>query len=283
MMWSAAFGRPRAAQAYMDTFTGKTVLITGASTGIGRALALRLARQGAQLALNARDEQRLAEAAGQCTGHGAAVLAVPGDVARPEDCRRCVTLTVQRFDKLDVLVNNAGLTMWSRFDALTDLGALSRVLAVNYLGAAYMTAAALPHLRESRGLLVAVASIAGLTGVPERTGYAASKHAMVGFFESLRIELRGTGVDVTIVAPDFVVSELHRGALGPDGRPLGASPMDEPRIMSSEECARLIARAMRKRQRLLITSRRGRLVRWARLVAPGLVDSLAARAIRLRR
>jgi len=173
--------------------------------------------------------------------------------------------------------------MWARFDELTDLAGLERLLAVNYLGAARVTAAALPHLKTSRGLIVAVASIAGLTGVPERTGYAASKHAMVGFFESLRIELRGSGVGVTIVAPDFVVSELHKAALGPDGRPLGVSPMDEPHIMTSEECGYLVARAMRRRQRLLITSRRGRLGRWARLIAPALVDRLAARAIRLRR
>jgi short-subunit dehydrogenase len=175
------------------------------------------------------------------------------------------------------------MTMWARFDALADLAPLERLLAVNYLGAAHMTAAALPYLKNSRGLIVAVASIAGLTGVPERTGYAASKHAMVGFFESLRIELRGSGVDVTIVAPDFVKSELHKGALGADGRPLGSTPMDEPHIMTSERCAQLIAGAMSRRQRLLITSRRGRLGRWARLVAPALVDRIAARAIRLRR
>jgi len=107
--------------------------------------------------------------------------------------------------------------------------------------------------------------------------------AMVGFFESLRIELRGSGVDVTIVAPDFVRSELHKGALGADGRPLGSTPMDEPHIMTSEQCAHLIVGAIAKRQRLLITSRRGRLGRWARLVAPALVDRIAARAIRLRR
>jgi short-subunit dehydrogenase len=146
-----------------------------------------------------------------------------------------------------------------------------------------MTAAALPYLKNSRGLLVAVASIAGLTGVPERTGYAASKHAMVGFFESLRIELKGSGVDVTIVAPDFVKSERHKAALGADGRPLGKTPMDEPSIMTSEQCAALILRAMGRRQRLLITSGRGRLGRWARLVAPALVDRIAERAIRLRR
>ncbi len=190
---------------------------------------------------------------------------------------------VERFGGIDVLVNNAGVTMWARFDAVSDFSVYERLLAVNYLGAVYMTAAALPHLKASRGLIVAVASIAGLTGVPERTGYAASKHAMVGFFESLRIELTGSGVDVTLVAPDFVVSEIHRRATGPDGRPLGATPMQEARLMSAARCAQLIARAMRRRQRLLITSARGRLVRWARLLVPRRVDALAARAIRERR
>jgi NAD(P)-dependent dehydrogenase (short-subunit alcohol dehydrogenase family) len=267
----------------MQTLAGKTVLITGASTGIGRALALALARAGAQLALTARDPGRLEAAARDCAALGATVLAVPGDVTRIADCRASVARTLERFGRLDALVNNAGLTLWSRFDALTELAVLERVLAVNYLGAAWMTAASLAALKESRGLIVAVASVAGLTGVPERTGYAAAKHAMVGFFESLRIELAECGVGVTIIAPDFVVSELHKGALGPDGRALGVSPMDEAHIMTSEQCARLIAGAMRRRQRLLITSGRGRLARWARLVAPALVDAMAARAIRLRR
>ncbi|MGH8133279.1 MAG: SDR family oxidoreductase [Steroidobacteraceae bacterium] len=267
----------------MNTFTGKTVLITGASSGIGRALALQLAHPGGQLALNGRDAAQLADAVRECTARGAAALALPADVSRPEDCRLAVTRTLERFGRLDALVNNAGITMWSRFDALEDFAVFGRLLAVNYLGAVHMTAAALPHLKKSRGLIVAVASIAGLTGVPERTAYAASKHAMVGFFESLRIELRGSGVDVTIVAPDFVVSGLHRRALGPDGRPLVETPMQEALIMSSEGCARLIARAMRRRQRLLITSARGRFGRWARLVAPALVDAVAARAIRTRR
>jgi short-subunit dehydrogenase len=193
-----------------------------------------------------------------------------------------VARTLERFGTLDVLVNNAGITMWSRFDEIRDLGVFTRLLAVNYLGAVYTTAAALPHLKASGGLIVAVASIAGLTGVPERTAYAGSKHAMVGFFESLRIELAGSGVGVTIVAPDFVVSEIHRRALGPDGAPLGETPMQETRIMSAEECARQIAGAMRRRQRLLVTSARGRLGRWARLIVPAMVDRIAARAIRER-
>jgi short-subunit dehydrogenase len=266
----------------MDGFAGRTVLITGASEGIGRALALALAAPGVRLALNARNAARLTDAGDECAARGAEVLTLAADVSRQSQCAQLVAGTVARFGALDVLVNNAGITMWSRFDAIGDLGVFERLLAVNYLSAVYTTAAALPHLKAARGLIVAVASVAGLTGVPERTAYAASKHAMVGFFESLRIELAGSGVDVTIVAPDFVRSALHRRALGPDGTPLGASPMQESRIMTAEECARLIVAAMRRRQRLLITSARGRLGRWARLVAPSLVDRIAARAIRER-
>jgi short-subunit dehydrogenase len=267
----------------MQSFRGKSVLITGASAGIGRALALLLAAERARLALNGRDEARLAQVAAECERAGAEVLCVPGDVAQAHDCAQLVTQTLERFGTLDVLVNNAGITMWSRLDAVSDLATYPRLLAVNYLGAVYTTAAALPYLKSARGLIVAVASVAGLTGVPERTGYAASKHAMVGFFESLRIELQGSGVDVTIVAPDFVVSDLHRRAIGPGGAPLGVSPMQEAHIMTSEACARAMLAAMRRRQRLLITSRRARLARWARLIAPRLVDRLAARAIRERR
>jgi short-subunit dehydrogenase len=264
----------------MESYADKTVLISGASEGIGRALALALAAPGVRLALSARNTARLEEAAQACTARGARVLTLPGDVSLPAHCRALVARTVEHFGSLDVLVNNAGITMWARFDELTEFGVFEQLLAVNYLGAVYLTAAALPHLKRTRGLIVAVASIAGLTGVPERTAYAASKHALVGFCESLRIELRGSGVDLTLVAPDFVASEIHRRALGAHGRPLGDSPMQEERIMSAAECAALIVAAMRRRRRLLITSARGRLVRFGRLIAPALVDALAARAIR---
>ncbi|HUL18717.1 MAG TPA: SDR family oxidoreductase [Steroidobacteraceae bacterium] len=267
----------------MHTFAGKTLLITGASEGIGRALALQLAAEGANLVLLARNAARLEECVRECRARGAQAEALAGDVTRREDCERCVARALQRFGALDALINNAGVTMWARFDAVRDFSVYERLLAVNYLGALYMTAAALAHLKATRGLIVAVASMAGLTGVPERTGYAASKHAMVGFFESLRIELAGSGVDVCIVAPDFVVSQIHRRATGADGRPLGHTPMQEPHIMTAEACARLIVRAMHRRQRLLLTSARGRMARWGRLLVPRLVDRMAARAIRERR
>ncbi len=261
---------------------GQRVILTGASEGIGRALALELARRGARVALAARDAQRLESVANECRAFGAQALGVPTDIASDEDCRWLLTETLRAFGGVDTLVHNAGITMWSRFDALRDLDVFERLMQVNYLAPVRLTALALPHLKQSRGLIVAVASLAGLTGVPERSGYAASKHAMIGFFDSLRIELAGSGVDVSVIAPDFVASEIHKRAIGPDGEPLGASPMMRSRIMTAEVCAARIVRAIERRERLVLMSARGRLGRWLKLLAPGLVDRIAARAIRQR-
>ncbi|HEY7511116.1 MAG TPA: SDR family oxidoreductase [Vicinamibacteria bacterium] len=261
-------------------YAGKVVVVTGASTGIGRELSLQLAGQGPRLVLAARDEARLQQVAEECRVRGAEALVAPTDVSVPDQCRTLVERAVARFEGIDVLVNNAGLSMWSRFDEMQDLSVFETLMRVNYLGAVYPTHFALPELKRRRGQIVAVASLAGLTGVPTRTAYAASKHAMVGFFDSLRVELRGTGVEVTIVAPDFVVSEIHRRSLGPDGQPLGRSPMQESKIMGTAECARMIVRAMERRQRLVLGSWRGKAGRWARLVAPALIDAVAARAVR---
>jgi short-subunit dehydrogenase len=264
----------------MPAFTGKTIVLTGASTGIGRALSLELAGQRPRLVLAARDEPRLREVADGCRARGAEALVVRADVGSETDCRGVVERALEQFGGLDVLVNNAGISMIARFDETQDLSVFERILRVNYLGAVYMTHYALPSLKKSRGLIVAVASLTGLTGVPTRTGYAASKHAMVGFFDSLRIELLGSGVDVTVVAPDFVVSEIHRRSFGPDGRPLGTTPMQESKIMSADECARRIVAAMERRQRLAVLSLRGRLGRVVRLFAPGLIDRIALKAVR---
>ena len=263
----------------MSEFSGRAVLLTGASAGIGRELALRLAGERARLALVARDAARLEEVAEDCRARGGEAVVLPADVAEETACRAMVDRTVAAFGRLDVLLLNAGITMWSRVDEVADLSVFERVVRVNYLAAVWATCAALPHLKASGGQVVVVSSLTGLTGVPTRSGYAASKHALHGFFDSLRIELRGTGVAVTLACPDFVVSEIHRRALGPDGQPLGLSPMREARIMTAEECARRILDAARRRRRLAILSLRGRVGRWVRLVAPGLIDSIAARSI----
>jgi short-subunit dehydrogenase len=264
----------------MSAFGGRVVVVTGASEGIGRAFSRALAPERPRLVLAARNRDRLDSLAAECTAAGAEVLAQTTDVTSAESCRELVAATVARFGALDVLVNNAGGTMWTPFEAVTDLSIFERLMRLNYLGSVYPTFYALPHLRRARGRVVGVASLAGLTGVPERTAYAATKHAVVGFFESLRIELAGSGVSVTIICPDFVLSEIHRRALGADGRALGTSPLAGRKIMTAERCAELMVRSIARRERLLITSPRGRAGRWARLVAPRLVDRIAARAIR---
>jgi len=267
----------------MAAFAGHSIIITGASEGIGRALALALAPQRPRLALAARNHARLDSVAEQCRALGAVVRVQVTDVTDPNACRALIQDTAIEFGAIDVLVLNAGGTMWTRFDRVEDPTIFERIMRLNYLGSVYPTLHALPHLKKSRGRIVAVSSVAGLIGVPERTAYAASKHAVTGFFDSLRIEVQDTGVTVTLVHPDFVISEIHRRALGPDGRPLGENPMAGSRVMSAERCARLIVRAIERRDRALITSARGRLGRWLRLVAPLAIDRMAANAIRNRR
>lgn len=261
-------------------FQGRTVVVTGASAGIGRAVCLALAPRRPRLVLAARDEPRLNEVAADCRSHGAEALVVPTDVTSQTECQRLVSRTLTQFGGIDALVNNAGTSMRSTFEEVTDLAIYERLIRVNYLSCVYLTSYALPHLRNSRGRIVVVASVAGLTGVPTRTGYCASKHAVIGFFDSLRIELAGTGVSVTVVAPDFVVSEIHERSFAADGSPVGQVTIEQSKAMPTDRCARIIVDAMEKRKRLVITSLRGKLGRVVRPFVPGLIDRVAARAIR---
>ena len=263
----------------INTLTGKVVIITGASEGIGRALAMVMAREGCKLVISARNETRLASLALEIAHYGPAPFVFATDVARPEQCKALIDATVTHYGRLDILINNAGMTMWSRFDELTQLSVLDDIMRVNYLGPAYLTHAALPHLKASEGQVVVVASVAGLTGVPTRSGYAASKHAVIGFFDSLRIELADDNVAVTVVCPDFVVSQIHKRALDGAGKPLGKSPMQEAKILTAEQCAEMMLPVIAMRERLLITSLRGRLGRWLKLISPRLIDKIARRAI----
>jgi short-subunit dehydrogenase len=260
-------------------FKDNVVILTGASSGIGREAALQLAGQGAWLALAARDADRLEQVAAECGRRGGRAIGVKTDVAIESDCRNLIERTVAEYGRLDTLINNAGISMWTPFDQLQDLSILNRIMQVNYLGAAYLTYYALPHLKQTRGRLVAVSSLAGKNGLPTRSGYAASKHAMVGLFDSLRIELAGTGISVTLIYPGFVTSEIRERAYGADGRPLGKSPVRESEVMSAEECARIMIAAIAKRKRDEVMTLRGKLGQWLKLIAPGLVDKAARRAI----
>jgi short-subunit dehydrogenase len=258
---------------------GKVVIITGASKGIGAELARQLAGEGAQLVLAARGLAQLEAVADDCRRRGAKAVTVKADVAVERDCEAIVAGARLAFGRIDALVNNAGMTMWARFEDIADLSILARIMQVNYMGAVYCTRHALPYLRESGGLLVGISSLAGRTGVPTRTGYSAAKHAMAGFFDSLRIELDGSGVAVTMIYPGFVATGIRENATGPDGKPIKVSPVKEGEVMPVGECARRIVRAMRRREREVVMTARGKMGLWLKLLAPSVVDRIAQRAI----
>ena len=264
----------------MGIFQDKVIIVTEASEGIGRSLCLALSPQKLKLVLAARNKDRLTQLKEEVESKGATAVVVPTDVSDEKACKDLIEKTILEFDRLDVLVNNAGRTMWTTLEDMAEPSIIEQLMRVNYFGAAYCTYYALSHLKKSKGRIVGISSLAGLNGVPTRTAYSATKHAMFGFFDSLRIELMGTGVTVSMIAPDFVLSEIHRRAFGKDGKPLGSSPLQEDKVMTADECASRIIKAMEDRDRLAILSFRGKLGRWMKLIAPGLIDQVASKAIR---
>ncbi len=264
-------------------FQDQGIVITGASMGIGRELAIALAARGARLALAARSAEALTETAQLCEAAGGRAIAVPTDVTDPSACEYLIQRTVQTFGCIDCLVNNAALSMIAPFEQVQDLAAFEQVMRVNYLGAVACTYYALPYLKANRGLLVAISSLCGKTGIPTRSAYVASKHALQGFFDTLRIELRETGVAVLVVSPGFVATGIRQRALNHQAQPWGDSPRDESRgTMSIAACVSQIIRGMERRQREVIMTPKGKLIPWGKLIAPDLVDWLAIRVTQFR-
>ena len=264
----------------MSEFKDKVVIITGASEGIGRSLAHEFAPMQARLVLAARNVERLNSLKAEVEAAGGQAIVVPTDVTDEAACKQLIDTTVSTYGQIDVLVCNAGGTMWTPMEAIVDTSIYERLMKLNYLGSVYPCFYALPHLKRTMGRIVGISSVAGLIGVPTRTAYSASKHAMFGFFDSLRIEVQESGITVTMIAPDFVLSEIHRRALGADGKAIGKSPLQESKIMTSQACAQLAVEAIFERKRLLITSRRGKIGRWLKLLMPKKMDAIALKAIR---
>jgi short-subunit dehydrogenase len=261
----------------------RVVVITGASDGIGAEIARQLAaREGAGVALvlAARNAQQLQAVADQCSALGAQALAVPTDVGVQEQCRRLVDAAVERFGRIDVLINNAGRSAHALFEDVADLGWYEELMRVNLWGAIWCTHAALPYLKAARGSIVAVSSLAGLVGVPGRTAYSATKFAMAGFFEALRAELKAAGVSVTIAYPGVVATRIRHRGFNAAGQPLGSSSLKEEGAMSVAECARQIIDATGRRRREVVMTAKGKLGRFMKLIAPGLVERLALAAVK---
>ncbi len=261
------------------SFAGAVVVITGAGGGLGRALALRFAAAGARIAALDRDPTGLDETRSELESHGAECLALTCDVTDAAACSGAVATTVARFGALDVLVANAGMSHRSAF-AETGLDVIRRVMEVNFFGAVNCTAAALPHLLASRGLVIAVSSVAGFTPLVARTGYSASKHALHGFFDSLRAEVEPRGVAVTLVCPSFIATRIGRNAIGGDGLPVRHAQVTVGRPLSAERAAGQIVTAAERGQRLLLLGGTARLAWWLSRVAPGLYVQIMARRMR---
>jgi NAD(P)-dependent dehydrogenase (short-subunit alcohol dehydrogenase family) len=264
--------------ARQPSFAGRTVLVTGAAGGLGRGLALEFAAAGARIVALDRDEAGLDSLRAELEGRGAACLAAPSDVTDAAACERAVAAGFARFGSLDVLVNNAGMSHRSAFER-TDLAVIRQVMEVNFFGAVNCTKAALPALVAARGHVIAVSSVAGYTPLIARTGYAASKHAMHGFFESLRTELAPRGVAVTMVCPSFIATRIDRNALGGDGGPVRHAQVTVGRALTTEAAAARIVAAAPDRPRMLFVGRTARQAWWLSRVAPGLYERIMARRL----
>lgn len=247
----------------------KVVIITGASSGIGKALASHLAAKGAKLVLASRsgtmDEAIL--------NHSNEILVVKTDVSKEEDCRELINQTIKRFGRIDILINNAGISMRALFNEV-DLNVIRQLMDTNFWGTVYCTKFALPWLLKTQGSLVGVSSVAGYKGLPGRTGYSASKFAMQGFLEVVRIENMKKDLHVLIACPGFTASNIRNLALSKDGTAQGETPLDESKLMSADVVADYIIHAIEKRRDRLILTTQGKLTIFLNKFFPKFMDKM---------
>lgn len=262
----------------------KVVIITGASSGIGLATAKEFASKGDCVVLAARNAEKLkstVESLGQQYGQEAELenkkvprfIAVATDVVKEKDCKNLIAKTVEVYGRIDVLVNNAGISMRAMFKDL-DLSVIRNLMDVNFWGTVYCTKYALNYLLKSKGSVVGVISIAGFKGLPARTGYSSSKFAIYGFLDTLRVEHLHDGLHVMIFAPGFTASNIRFTALTADGSAQGETPRDEGKMMSAEEVAARLVKGVYKRKAQIILTPIGKLTVWLNKFLPRLVDRL---------
>ena len=255
---------------------GKVVVITGAVGGLGAALCNRCAAAGARIAAMDLDAAKLDSLATALRARGTEALALPGDITDPTACKSAVATTLAHFGALDGLINNAGISHRSLLQD-TDPEVIRRVMEVNFFGAANLTQAALAQIVARQGFIVAISSVAGFSPLTGRTGYAASKHALHGFFDSLRSEVEGAAVGVTLVCPSFIRTGI--GAAATDG---SGAPVSSPRITtggesSPEEIAQRIFAAVAAGRKLLLPDATARKAWWLSRLAPGLYARIMKR------
>lgn len=261
----------------MSYFQDKVIIVTGASSGIGLASCRLFGSLGARVVMAARSYDKLLALA-PSVGPADRVLCVRCDVSVEEDCKAMVEASVERFGRIDILVNNAGLSMRAMFKDL-DLKVIHSLMDVNFWGTVNCTKYALPYLLQTKGQVVGVISIAGYSALPARTGYSASKYAIRGFLDTLRIEHMKDGLGVLVFAPGYTSSNVRNAALTADGSAQGETPLDEDKLMSAEECAKHLARGLARRKSELILTGLGKATVWAHRLFPRLTDKLTYKYI----
>lgn len=257
--------------------------ITGASEGIGAELARQVSGKGVWLALAARNLEKLEAVAAECRALGAEAVAIRCDVSVEDDCRNFIETAVRKYSSLDILVNNAGVSGHAGFEEVTDFTWYETMMRVNYMGSLYCTSYALPHLKKRRGQIVAISSLAGKVGIPGRTAYSPTKAAQALFFEALRLELQESGVDITIVYPGVVATDIRLHGYGADGQPAGKSGLKEDNAMPVQECVRQIIAATHARKRELVMTLQGKVGLWLKLAFPKVVDRMVLRVVKKNR
>lgn len=263
-------------------YKDKVIIVTGASSGIGLASATRFASLGAKVVLAARSIDKLEKIAEEINEKfnsqqsTSKVLCIKTDVTKEEDCKNLVEQTIKHFGKIDVLVNNAGISMRAVFKDM-DLNVMRSLMDTNFWGTVYCTKYALPYLLESKGSVVGVISTAGYVGLPARTAYSASKFAVRGFLETLRIEHLYDDLHVMIFAPGFTTSNIRNVALTADGSPQGETPRKEERMMSAERVAKIMARGIFRRKTHMVLTPLGKATLFANRRLPRVTDKMEYR------
>lgn len=254
----------------MGKWTDKVVVVTGASSGIGEACVKAFSAEGAKIVLAARSTDKMKSIAEQLQTES---LCVATDVAQEADCKSLIEQTIDHFGHIDVLVNNAGISMRAMFNEV-DLSVLKQVMDINFWGTVYCTKYALPHLLQAKGSVIGVSSIAGYRGLPARTGYSSSKFAMQGFLESIRTEHLKDGLHVLVACPGFTASNIRNTALSADGGQQKESPLKEDKLMTADQVAHHIVQATTKRKRTLILTRQGKMTVFFNKWLPAWMDKM---------
>ncbi|HYV93374.1 MAG TPA: SDR family oxidoreductase [Chitinophagales bacterium] len=256
-----------------SSLKNKVVIITGASSGIGKACAIAFANAGCKVMLAARDEVKLTTVMNEITQRDGIAAVCKTDVSKEEDCQQLINATIKQFGTIHILINNAGNSMRALFSEV-DLKVLKELMNINFWGAVYCTKHAMNEILKNKGSIAGISSIAGYKGLPGRTGYSASKFALQGFLESLRIENLKTGIHVMIVCPGYTTSNIRNAALNKEGIAQGETPFDESKLMSAEKVADEIVKGVVKRKRTIILSMQGKMTVLFNKFFPRMMDRM---------